>query len=291
MDLPGGAVAVSTWFPIDEPVIVTEHWADCLIKAFGPGYKNRGRSGCLGQNMYMGNRIRPRARADPYHSQKQAGQAQYHRQSFDYRFIPAVRPLANQMVNHATQLAYKLDPYSYKAIAAAKQMTKESMLEDTGICALKIITLGRANSELGFASEEHLDTQDMIPSAELQTIRTLAVKLASSKKDSKAAIGGYLQRMDALLGGFCLPTTCEYQVVGELNEGRFNFRSFFVFPGLEVAVQGFHDHTGHMFYGAVASHCTAVPYAIVNNKVVLLVASFRLFAWGAGSNGPANRED
>lgn len=296
LELPYGAVPVSIWFPVDDPVEVTEDDADLLFKAFGLGYANRGRTDCVGQNNYIGKRTSLGARVDPCLGKAAARKAQFHRRYYDHRFIPAVSPLANKMVSHATMRALEADPNLYHAIAEAKGIEPRVMADDTGICALKIITQGLPRRVIGFGCEDHLDEQDQLSKEEIERILEQAEACIATGDTVGKSVGEYLRRVYRCFGGsFGLPTTCEYVHVGDierLNDGEtspsrspVDLLSYFVFPHLDVAVK-FGKNCGHMFFGSVASHCTVVPIAIANGYVKLKCDKFRILAWGKSIINP-----
>ena len=80
--------------------------------------------------------------------------------------------------------------------------------------------------------------------------------------------------------GIGKPTTCTYQFLNyrEVNAECVLYQ-FFIYDGLKLALR-IRDFACKTFYGHMATHRTAMPVLVRNNKVYYTDKDISVFAWG-----------
>ena len=124
-------------------------------KAFG----NRGRSKCMGFNLYLGQRgSKTRAMSSPFEGANQMYKYQYRRKQFNPLYQPYIENLTNRL-SHAASKYQDLFDYIISKILP-NGMTRTV----TRSCRIKIFTMGVRNKCIGFANGLHADTCDYVDS-------------------------------------------------------------------------------------------------------------------------------
>ena len=80
--------------------------------------------------------------------------------------------------------------------------------------------------------------------------------------------------------GIGKPTTCTYQFLHHTDEyHNSEVYQYFIYDGLKIVLR-IHDFACKTFYGHMATHRTAMPLLVRNNKVFYTDKDIGVFAWG-----------
>jgi hypothetical protein len=132
----------------------------------------------------------------------------------------------------------------------------------------------------GFANTSHCDTNDSLPSAQLQEWMNVA-------KVKWQHCHTVLNRYPAQC---CVPTTCGYQFCfrDKALEADMEVRAYFSMEGLGLAMKLEHG-MGHHFMGSTFSHHTSLPLCrSLSHQQISSTNSdgnFLILGWGAGKGG------
>ena len=149
---------------------------------------------------------------------------------------------------------------------------------------LSIWTSGNVIDQVdGFANQPHVDANDIFSNEFQQVVNTLMGHLDKSDKNFQNDIE-YIKKLASICNGnLHIPTVCGYDIsCRNEDEDLTNYNAHFVFLGLSVSVR-LCPNVYHIFSGGAVSHCTAVPYNIKNDEVLMYSnGDINVTGWGGG---------
>jgi hypothetical protein len=196
----------------------------------------------------------------------------YWRQNFVDVLIPAAFKFWNQLTNIAAGNAILLDGIMTAALAEAQGLKDKRM-----ICSKGIVTCGTAASGIGFSNGSHVDVNDIIDEKiTAKFIDEIKLLKQSRMSNDKAVHKEVTEKIDYVLefvrwfGKLSVPTTCNYEFVGNLfagkegrqREGSDTVEAYFLFPCLGIAIL-IENETCLQFYGGIMEHHTAMPIVVL----------------------------
>ena len=140
------------------------------------------------------------------------------------------------------------------------------------LCRTTIVTFSDNKILLGFTNTFHIDKTDRYKKHIQDDLCRYRDNLHD--KNAKNVLSSSLKV------GIGKPTTCTYQFMNYLhNDNKEEIFQFFLYDGLNIALR-IRDFACKTFYGHLASHRTAMPIIVRNNKVYYNDDNIGVFAWG-----------
>jgi hypothetical protein len=165
------------------------------------------------------------------------------------------------------------------------------------------VTCGTPTSGIGFANGSHVDVNDIIEKQraiqfiqKLQDMRKTTMSRDRTVQDEVNRKIDYICSFAQQFGKLSVPTTCNYEFVGNLfvgkenreREGSDTVEAYFLFPCLGIAILLETSETCLQFYGGILEHHTAMPIIVLARTGEVLYTAGEsgfIFAWGgSGSN-------
>ena len=256
------------------PMLLSSSHKSFLGKAVRAGSGNRSCSlvppGIT--NLYYGPRSNPTlAQASPVVGNKMCSHHDNYRSSWNAPMLASFLHVSNSLTSSIHHISRWTNPI-IEALCCSGSNQIGKTLENWQLCRTTIITFSDNSKYLGFLNTSHIDRKDRY----FQSVqRDLDAYVA---RNSDGEQNKFLS--NNLLVGIGKPTTCSYQFLNykgpDIDGVLFQF---FLYDGFQVALR-LHDFATKTFYGHMASHRTAMPVIVRNDKVYYNNQDISVFAWG-----------
>ena len=256
------------------PILLTDKHKSYLRDAVGNGSGSRH---CCSvppsvTNLYFGSRSYPTlAQSSPVIGPKMTSHHDNYRKHWNPTMLASFVPICNTLTTAIHHISRWVNPFLEHACCNGSSVIGKSY-DNWQLCRTTIITFGKSDKYLGFLNTAHIDKKDLYKKS-IQKDLSGYVKTVTD-----IAIQKYL--FSNLKIGIGKPTTCTYQFLNyrEVFPECILFQ-FFLYDGLKLAIR-IRDFACKTFYGHMATHRTAMPVIVRNNKVYYTDKHIGVFAWG-----------
>ena len=263
---------------------------------YGVGFGSRPRTYSIGCNNYFGPRRSNVSSVEPFQTKEGVYNSHYYRDTYNrMELAPLLESKVDLVGRNVLAFAREMDPnfnevtglYTcdraiYTQGTSFRNM-KEFKLNDV-VCTTK--TVGTIPS-LGFANSPHIDTCDKIKPNQASLILN---ELNAKAYIKQHPINSYCKNIHSTTG-LALPTTCGYQLCGNVPHG---FKPVPTFAVCGFATIITHDIVHH-FHGSAFPHFTPVPILVSKNSVrvnnINCQNPFFVVAWGRSGGSRQARDN
>ena len=256
------------------PILLTEHHKNFLQTAVGIGSGTRHCSSIppTVTNLYFGARSYPTlAQPSPVVGPKMTSHHDNYRKHWNAIMLASFVQISNTLTTSIHHVSRWVNPLLEDACCNGSSSIGKSY-DNWQLCRTTIVTFAKSSKYLGFFNTAHIDKKDLYKKSIQQDL--MKCNMNVTDKNVKHYLSSNLKI------GIGKPTTCTYQFLN-YNERvpDCELFQFFLYDGLKVAIR-IRDFACKTFYGHMATHRTAMPVIVRNDKVFYSDNNIGVFAWG-----------
>ena len=223
-------------------------------------------------NLYFGSRRFPTlAQPSPVVGPKMTSHHDNYRKHWNAPMLASFVQISNRLTSAIHHISRWVNPLLEHACCNGSSSIGKSY-DNWQLCRTTIITFASNDKYLGFLNTSHIDKNDLYKTS----IQKDLLEYSNNVKHKE--VRHYLT--SNLKIGIGKPTTCTYQFINYKEDfPNCVLYQFFLYDGLQIAMR-IHDFACKTFYGHMATHRTAMPVIVRNNKVFYTDENIGVFAWG-----------
>ena len=186
--------------------------------------------------------------------------------------------LINEFVTQTHKNMSMMDPLMVDACQKALGCEDAQKINSTAVMTTKL-----RGQWFSFATSIHPDIYDDIDKESLDKYRVLLSLSFEQYPPEVRKRVEYIRKFVEKFDGLCCPTTLNYKFLGSFHESEVAIMSFFLFPGMEVAME-LEGGSTLQFYGSKVAHASSATLAVNNEMVYYESDTGSVLAWGRASS-------